>query len=158
MRSNRFSVETTTACLRLLLALVAALGCGCATTESSAVRDWHPVNALASAPQPLSPGPQVRFISTPVDDSLRTLLSRWARESDASLEYRIATDYSLSVDAASIRATSIHAALEALNRIYAAHGLVIGTAGDVITVGTTAPDIDPTPRAPGRHPTARARP
>lgn len=115
-----------------LCAGLCVLCAGCAS-DVKVAGNWRPVNVLDAAPRAIEQAPEVQFIATPIDRSLRSLLTRWAREGNLALEFKIDTDYSLSAKAASIRAGSIHAALEALNQAYADSGVQIGLSSGVIT-------------------------
>ena len=89
-------------------------------------------------------------MSTPIDQSLRGLLTRWAREGNMALDFQLASDFSLSQEAAAIRASSLEAALEALNRIYADNGVQLNLASGVLVaaskpIGSTT-SLSPSPR------------
>ena len=131
--------------------LAACLLCaGCASHSAKVSGGWRPANTLDTTPQPILRAPATQYMSTPIDQSLRGLLTRWAREGNMALDFQLASDFSLSQEAAAIRASSLEAALEALNRIYADNGVQLNLASGVLVaaskpiVSTTS--LSPSPR------------
>lgn len=130
--------------------LLVAACAGCAGQDVKVSGPWQPVNALDATPRPISQAPVVQFIATPVDQTLRSLLARWAREGNWALDFRVASDFSLTQDAASIRAPSIESALATLNGIYAGSGVQIELSSGVLVANARA-DIEPVAKTPGRR-------
>ena len=123
----------------LSLLVVCITHAGCAHRDVKVTGEWRPANALDATPQPIHDAPTVQYISTPLDPSLRSLLSRWSKQGEVALDYRASSDFSLSVDAANIRATSLEGGITALNRIYIQSGVDIRLEGAVVQVTPRVP-------------------
>lgn len=157
--SGKFDFQSR--CMRACRAggvLLVALCAGCAGPDVKVSGAWQPVNALDATPRPISQAPAVQFIATPVDQTLRSLLARWAREGNWALDFRLASDFSLTQEAASIRAPSIESALTTLNGMYAAIGVQIELSSGVLVA---SPRVVAEPEAqapPKRKPKRRSTP
>lgn len=60
-----------------------------------------------------------------MDETLKTMLTRWAKDSGRSLSYQLAFDVTLYKPVSGIRTPDIESAAAQLNSIYAAQGVFI---------------------------------
>lgn len=154
--SGKFQIQTQRmGAYRAACGLLVVLCAGCAGPDVKVSGAWQPANALDATPRPIPQAPTVQFIATPVDQTLRSLLARWAREGNWALDFRVASDFSLTQEAASVRAPSIESALQTLNKFYAASGVQIELSSGVIVASprVTAEPVAQTPlrRKPKRR-------
>lgn len=118
-----------------LTLMAAAAGVGCAGREA---RDfdgkWFPANRYAEATEaiPLA-GPRV-YQATPVDGTLRNLLSRWARDSGSELDYRHPYDFTLHESVRGVRSADLTGALGQLEQAFAGQGVRLRLDGNRLVV------------------------
>lgn len=86
---------------------------------------WRPVNQYAEAPVAIPLQQSYQFQASPMDGTLKTLLSRWAKDLRMNLSYLHPNDYTLYGPVAQIRTADIQQAVGALSDAYAAQGLVV---------------------------------
>lgn len=86
---------------------------------------WTPVNRFQSAPTEIPLSPVYTFYASPMDATLRTMLTRWAADNGLQLVYQIGSDFTLHQPVARVRTNDIHAAMSELSAIYAPQGIVI---------------------------------
>ena len=99
---------------------------GCAGTEAPQFSgSWKSVNAFDTSIRAIALTREAVFYATPMDATLRGLLSRWARESGKQLDYRHDYDYTLPVGLAALKAPSIKEAVEKLQQTYAEKAIFI---------------------------------
>lgn len=115
-----------------VLAAIVVLG-ACATKPAADFRGrWKPVNRFADAPMELPLYSSYVYQPTPMDGTLKTMLERWARDSNMTLAYNVASDYTLYSAVTKIGTTSIKQAVDELSTVYAAQGIRITVAGNQI--------------------------
>ena len=134
----------------VLLLVVAALS-ACATRPAPNFRGrWQPVNDLADAPQELPLSTAYTYYASPLDRTLKTMLTRWARDSRMTLSYLHGSDFTLHRPVADIRTSSLQQAVSQLNAAYAAQGIAIDADARQITVrgAASAPATKPAPATP----------
>jgi hypothetical protein len=116
-------------------ALVALLPCSCATSPPPDLAGrWTPVNHYAAAPDEIPLAQPYLFVATPLDRTLKTMLSRWAVDSNRTLLYQHSSDYALYGPVADIHTTRLQDALAMLNALYRAQRVVVGLDGNAIVV------------------------
>ncbi|HYQ22396.1 hypothetical protein [Stenotrophomonas sp.] len=98
------------------------------------------------------------YQSSPVDSTLKGLLTRWAKDGGMTLSYLHPNDYTLYVPVGDIRTTSIVEAAAALSSAYASQGVVVSVEQSriIVSVAGGATSVDRLPAA-GIAPTAPAR-
>ncbi|MCW0390433.1 hypothetical protein FHR66_002210 [Xanthomonas sp. F4] len=74
------------------------------------------------------------YQAIPMDGTLKTMLERWAKDSNMQLSYGIQSDYTLYAPVAKINTTSIQQAVAELSVVYAQEGLSVTAAGNRILV------------------------
>lgn len=120
------------ACLVLALA-------ACATRPAPNFRGrWKPVNQLADAPREITLHQAYVYSPLPLDRTLKSMLTRWARDSRMTLSYLHGSDYTLYGPVATIHTPSLRSALAQVSQAYAAQGVVVSTDDRQIVVRTAA--------------------
>ena len=113
------------ACLPVLVALAA-----CGTPPLSDYGgEWNPVNRFHDVTSEIPLSPTYMFRATPIDETLKTMLERWATDAGLKLSYRLGSDFTLYKPVARIGTSDIQAATSELSAIYAAQGVSV-TADD----------------------------
>lgn len=119
--------------------------------------NWMPVNRFQDAPAEIPLVPQYVFYAAPTDETLKTMLSRWAKDSGLRLSYLPGSDFTLYKPVVRIRTTDIQAAASELSAVYSAQGICVSADSRQILVrplGETC--IDPRPDAQPAARSARA--
>lgn len=120
---------------KFLLAVAAMTLVGCATPSAPDVRGrWKPLNQFAETPLAIPLQQGYVFQASPVDGTLKGMLSRWAKDSRLGLSYLHPNDYTLHAPVAHIRAHSIQSAAAELSSAYAAEGVNVSVEGAQIVV------------------------
>ena len=112
---------------------VALTGCG-APAPKDYGGSWAPVNRFQGAPTEIPLSPIYTFYASPMDATLRTMLSRWASDNGLQLSYRIGSDFTLHQPVARVRTNDIQSAMGELSVIYAPQGLSIAADSKQIVV------------------------
>jgi hypothetical protein len=116
-------------------ALVALLSCSCATSPPPDFAGrWTPVNHYAAAPEGIPLALPYVFVPTPLDRTLKTMLSRWASDSNRTLLYQHPSDFALYEPVADIHTSRLQDALAMLNALYREQRVVAELDGDAIVV------------------------
>ena len=124
----------------LMLAALALAGCGTPPAKNFG-GPWKPVNQFRDQPAEIPLNPTYTFYASPMDETLKTMLTRWAKDSGRGLSYQLAFDVTLYKPVSGIRTADIKAATAQLNSIYAAQGVfVIATDRQILVEPATATD------------------
>lgn len=107
-----------------MLTSLALAGCGTPPAKNFGGR-WKPVNQFRDQPAEIPLNPAYTFYASPMDETLKTMLTRWAKDSGRVLSYQLAFDVTLYKPVAGIRTPDIQAAATQLNSIYAAQGVFV---------------------------------
>jgi len=120
----------------LALFLTAALALpGCATRPAPDISGrWKPVNHFSDAPQSIPLYQTYVFYPSPMDGTLKTMLTRWAKDSKMTLSYLHPSDFTLYVQVADVRTTSLEEAVSRLNAAYVDERVLITIDGRQIVV------------------------
>lgn len=120
--------------------LIAAALAGCGTPPAKNFGGpWKPVNHFQNKPTEIPLNPAYAFYASPMDETLKTMLARWARDSGRQLSYRIPFDVTLYQPVAGIRTTDVDDAVAQLNSIYAAQGVFVTADARHIEVAPASP-------------------
>lgn len=120
-------------CIPLLLT-------ACATHEAPGINGrWRPVNRFAEAPQAIPLQQAYIYQASPADGTLKTMLSRWAKDSRMTLAYLHPNDYTLHAPVAQVRTSSLEEAAAALSSAYAAQGVKVAIDRPRIVVSQVLP-------------------
>jgi hypothetical protein len=123
------------AVVAIACALVALLSCSCATSPPPDVAGrWTPVNRYAAAPDAIPLAQPYVFVATPLDRTVRTMLSRWAIDSNRTLLYQHPSDFALYRPVADIHTSRLPDALTMLNALYREQRVVVSLDGNAIVV------------------------
>lgn len=113
-----------------VLLLLAAITTGCASTPAPQFTGrWQPVNRFDETPQAIPLYRQYEFYASPTDRTLKNLLTRWAGDSQMTLAYESATDYTLTEAVSRLRTLHPEQAASELTSIYALQKLVVSVEG-----------------------------
>jgi hypothetical protein len=78
------------------------------------------------------------YAASPMDRTLKTMLTRWARDSRMTLSYLHGSDFTLHQPVGAISSQSLQQAISGLNAAYAEQGISIEADSRQITVRTSA--------------------
>lgn len=120
-----------------LLASMALAACGTPPAADYG-GNWTPVNRFQDTPAEISLLPAYAFFAAPIDETLKTMLERWARDAGLKLAYRTGSDFRLHTPVARIRTNDLQAATSELSVIYAAQGISVTADGKQILVQSLA--------------------
>lgn len=108
----------------LVLAALALAGCG--TQPARDFRgSWKPVNRFQARPTEIPLEQPYTFFAAPLDETLRTMLDRWAKDTGRTLDYELGYDVTLYRPVSDIHTADLAQATEELSRIYAAQGVQV---------------------------------
>lgn len=121
--------------VRLAVVCLVVLLAACATRPAPNFRGrWKPVNQFAEAPIAIPLYESYVYSAGPMDRTLKTLLTRWAKGSKRTLSYLHSNDYTLYGPVEEINTPSLEQAIAQLNAAYASYGVVISADTRQITV------------------------
>jgi hypothetical protein len=119
----------------LCVLAVSFLPGACATTPAPGISGrWKPVNHYAATPQEIPLHQAYLFFPSPMDRTLRTMLARWAKDSNMTLDYAHPSDFMLYEPVAQIRTGDLHEAVARLGTLYATQHVLVTVDGDAILV------------------------
>jgi hypothetical protein len=134
-------------CGACLLATLALSGCG--TPSAKDFRgSWKPVNQFQTKATEIPLEQRYTFYAAPMDETLKTMLDRWAKDTGRTLSYQLSYDVTLFKPVADIHTADIGSAASQLSRIYAPQGvLVIAHPRGILVqaAGNTADEADGRP-------------
>ncbi len=122
----------------LAIAIVAVLsGCGTSPPKDFGGR-WKPVNRFAEAPTEIPLYSSYVFQASPTDGTLKQMLTRWAKDTGLSLDYRVSSDYTLYGKVASLNTTDAQQAASEVTAAYASQGVQVSVQGNSLIVTPAA--------------------
>lgn len=122
-------------------ALVALVLTGCATRDAPGIGGhWQPANRYADTTQAIPLRGAYLFQASPLDGTLRSLLARWARDTQVTLDYRHHADYTLHMPVQALRAQRLEDAAAQLSEVYAAQRVLVTVDGSRLLVTTLEAD------------------
>jgi hypothetical protein len=120
---------------------------------------WRPLNRFHSQATEIPLQQAYAFYAAPMDETLKTMLSRWAKDTGRTLDYGLDYDVTLYKPVADIRTTDIDSAVQQLSTIFAAqHVLVTAHPREIVVLATTAgandrhAELTAAPAKPGARP------
>lgn len=137
----------------LIMAIIALTGCGTPAAKNFGGH-WKPVNHFRTQPTEIPLQAAYTFYAAPMDETLKTMLTRWASDSGRTLSYQIPFDVTLYTPVSGIRTTDLDVAAQQLTTIYAAqHVYVSATDRKILvlpssTVSSSAADMVAAPVVP----------
>ena len=134
MSQGRCSLKCSpVACVTLIL-MIAVLA-SCATRPAPDIGGrWKAVNRFADAPQEIPLYQSYVFYPSPMDATLKNMLTRWAKDSGMTLSYKHPSDFTLHAPVAQLRTGSLQDAAALLTSIYAAQRVAVTVDGNQIMV------------------------
>ncbi|WP_426703156.1 hypothetical protein ACPPVV_03760 [Rhodanobacter sp. Col0626] len=117
----------------LIIATIALAGCGTPAAKNFG-GSWKPVNHFREQPTEIPLTAAYTFYAAPMDETLKTMLTRWAGDSGRELSYQLPFDVTLYTPVSSIRTTDLDAAAQQLTTIYAAQGVYVSATDRKILV------------------------
>ncbi|MBN8714418.1 MAG: hypothetical protein J0H50_10675 [Xanthomonadales bacterium] len=128
-----------TTCRFAFLLLAACMLASCGTRPARNFGgSWRPANVFPERPTAIPLRTAYIYYAAPMDGTLKTMLTRWARDTQRELAYRHTMDLTLYAGVAGIHTTNVDVAVAELTRLYAAQGIVVTTAGRAIAVDDAA--------------------
>ncbi|MEW9625597.1 hypothetical protein [Rhodanobacter geophilus] len=118
----------------MLLFITALAGCSTPPAKNFG-GPWKSVNHFQNRPTEIPLNPAYVFYASPMDETLKTMLARWARDSGRDLSYHLSFDVTLYQPVAGIHTADIDDAVARLNSIYAAQGVFVTANARRIEVG-----------------------
>ncbi|MGC1548015.1 MAG: hypothetical protein WA777_05755 [Rhodanobacter sp.] len=128
-----------------MLATLALAGCATPSAPDYGGH-WKPVNHYAATTTEIPLAQVYQFYASPMDGTLKTMLTRWAKDTGIKLLYQLPSDYTLSTPTSKIHTANIRLAASELNAIYAPQGVSIAVNDWQIVVqqlNTEVPDTTP---------------
>lgn len=136
--STRAAVDIRSGAVALLAVVMAATA-GCATKPAPEYGGrWKTVNRYAEEPREIPLYEAYVFYPSPMDGTLKTMLTRWARDSKMTLSYLHSSDFTLHSAVAQIHTNDLHEAVSQLTSAYAMQGVSVTTEGNQIVVRSAA--------------------
>jgi hypothetical protein len=128
--------------LMVCIACVTLSQSACATRPAPGISGhWTAVNRYAAQPREIPLSPAHEFYASPLDQTLKSLLARWARDAGVSLDYRHRSDFTLYEPVSRIRSSDLHAAAAGLAALYATQHVAIEVEGSAIVVREAGPTL-----------------
>ena len=116
-------------------ALAALLSCSCSTSPPADFAGrWTPVNRYAAAPEEIPLEQAYVFAPSPLDRTLKTMLARWATDSNRTLQYQHPSDFALYSPVTGIHTGRLEEAVARLNALYIQQRVVVTLDGAAIVV------------------------
>lgn len=139
----------------LTVALIALTGCGTPPAKNFG-GSWKPVNRFQAQPTEIPLQAAYTFYAAPMDETLKTMLTRWANDSGRALSYQIPFDVTLYTPVSGIHTTDIDVAAQQLTTIYAAqHVYVSATDRKILVLPSTTGSSTDMEAAPAVSATAK---
>jgi hypothetical protein len=117
----------------LVAAMVVLAGCGTPPAKNFGGR-WKPVNHFRTQPTEIPLQAAYTFYAAPMDETLKTMLTRWANDSGRTLSYQLPFDVTLYTPVSDIRTTDLDIAAQQLTTIYAAQHVYVSSTDRKILV------------------------
>jgi hypothetical protein len=114
-------------CLRAAVLLITTLtltACAAPAAKDFGGR-WKPVNHYQSAPTEIPLAKAYTFYAAPMDGTLKTMLTRWAKDSGWQLSYLLSSDFALYTPVSQLHTTDVQEAIAKLNTLYAQQDVLI---------------------------------
>lgn len=119
----------------LASALLALVVSACATRPAPDFRgSWKAVNRYAEAPEEIPLQKAYLYQPSPMDGTLKNMLTRWAKDSQMTLVYRHPSDFTLYAPVEQISTYYLNQAASLLTSIYAEQQVSVSVQGKQIVV------------------------
>lgn len=121
----------------LLLAMT-VLGACAAPPPKDFGGKWKPVNRFQDTTSEIPLNQAYTYYASPMDETLRTMVRRWAKDAGLQFSYQLQSDFTLYKAVAQIHTTDVYEATRQLSTIYAAEGVAVTTDGQQILVSAAS--------------------
>lgn len=112
----------------VLIAVVVSALCACGTPSPKDYGGrWRPVNHFDDKAVEIPLAVPYTYYTTPLDGTLKKLVTRWTSDTGMKLSYRLRSDFTLTRGASSLRTTELRDAAAQLTSAYSAQGVVISS-------------------------------
>jgi hypothetical protein len=95
---------------------------------------WKPVNKYDDKVVEIPLALPYTYYAAPMDGTLKTMLTRWTKDTGLKLAYRLRSDFSLTRAASGIHTTELRDATAQLSTIYGAQGVAVTVNGSELVV------------------------
>ena len=122
---------------------------GCATRPAPDIAGrWKPVNRYAAAAEEIPLYQSYVFHASPMDGTLKTMLTRWAKDSKMTLVYLHPSDFTLYSPVAQIQTNDLQRAVSELSAAYASQRVLVTAADNQIVVRSAQVEAPVPPATP----------
>lgn len=104
--------------------VLALVGCGTPPAKDFG-GSWKPVNRFQDKPTEIPLALTYTFYASPMDGTLKTMLTRWSKDTGMTLSYQLTSDFTLYQPVSKIQTNDVRAAVAELSTIYAAEGVLV---------------------------------
>jgi hypothetical protein len=132
-RTHRISLFKLIFRSSLIIAAGTLVGCGTPAAKNFG-GSWKPVNRFQAQPTEIPLVADYTYYAAPMDETLKTMLARWAKDSGRELSYQLSFEVTLYTPVSGIRTTDIDHAVQQLTRIYAAQLVHVSATAQKILV------------------------
>ncbi len=143
----------------IALGLVSALAMLLSACGTPAAKDfggrWKPVNKYDDKVVEIPLALPYTYYAAPMDGTLKTMLTRWTKDTGLKLAYRLRSDFSLTRAASGIHTTELRDAAAQLSTIYGAQGVAVTVSGSELVVEEVSASTTPVPVAAPAAPGAK---
>jgi hypothetical protein len=138
----------------VVLATLALSACG--TPAAKDFRgSWKPVNRFQDRPVEIPLERPYTYYAAPMDETLKTMLARWAADTGRTLDYALDFDVTLYQPVADIHTADLDEAAARLSSIYGAQGVQVVAHPREILVQRAGAVSQTPPPVPAAAPSAR---
>ena len=132
--------QTTDVCVFIgILVISLTAVTGCATRAAPDIKGrWQAVNRYSATAQEIPLHQPHVFYPAPLDGTLKSMLTRWARDSKMTMSYLHHSDFTLHAPVAEVRTANLQEAVSLLNTAYADQRVLITVSQNQIIVRSTA--------------------
>lgn len=109
---------------------------------------WKPVNRFQAATTEIPLTAPYTYYASPMDGTLKTMLTRWANDTGMKLSYRLRSDFTLNTAAGNIHTSELRDAASQLSATYGPQGVAVVVAGPELIVQDVASITAPPPPKP----------
>lgn len=104
---------------------------------------WKPVNKYDDKVVEIPLAVPYTYYAAPMDGTLKSMLTRWTKDTGIKLAYHLRSDFSLTRAASAIHTTELRDAASQLSAIYAPQGVAITTNGGELLVEEVSASTSP---------------
>ena len=117
----------------ILCSTLTLAACNSTPPANNITGSWRSLNEFPSQTTEIPLIRQHYYMPLRIDVTLKTMLNRWAKESNMTLQYNHVSDYTVHTPVATIRQPNLDAALSELEQIYAPQGLrIFSQSGQIV--------------------------